>query len=167
VFKYEGEQFINFQNKKVLEVKDNKDEEGHAVGVKNNSGGRHQKWTVVYLDKAGKTKGKGFDKEFGFHRNRPFYIRSRMPMKRVAECIGASNVTLKRFRKNVRQQQWYFDPVSKTLKNNYWKSHSLHLQGSNIRCLSTTSRWWQLFRREGTFVANEKGRVLDVSGAVD
>lgn len=88
-------------------------------------------------------------------------------MRRMAECIGASNVTLKRYVKNRKAQQWYFDPISKTLKNNYWKSHSLHLQNSNVRCLSTTSRWWQIWRNQGAFVVNEKGRVLDVSGAVD
>jgi len=48
-------------------------------------------------------------------------------MKRIAECVGASNVTLKRYAKNRKAQQWFFDPVTKTLKNNYWKSHSLHL----------------------------------------
>ena len=96
----------------------------------------------MYLDKADKTETKGLDKDYGFHRNRPFYIRSRMPMKRLAECISASNVTLKRYAKSRKAQQWFFDPISKTVKNNYWKSHSLNLQGSNMRCLSTNSRWW-------------------------
>jgi hypothetical protein len=36
--------------------------------------------------------------------NRPFYLRSRLPMKRVAEAIGANNVALKRWRKNVTGQ---------------------------------------------------------------
>jgi len=92
-------------------------------------------------------------------------------MKRIIECIGANNVTLKRWRNNVRQQQWYFDNVSKTIKNNYWKSHSLDIQSNggstNIRCTTTNSRWWQLFRYQGAFVVNEKGKVLDVSGNVD
>jgi hypothetical protein len=41
-----------------------------------------------------------------------------MPMKRLAECVGANNVTLKRYVKSRMAQQWFFDPVSKTLKNN-------------------------------------------------
>jgi hypothetical protein len=53
------------------------------------------------VDKAKPVPSKGFNKEFGFHINRPFYIQSRMPMQRIAECIGASNVTLKNWRKNV------------------------------------------------------------------
>lgn len=91
---------MNFNNKKVLEVKGKKDEEGQSVGVFSNNGGNHQRWTVLYVDQAGKTEEKGLDKEFGFHRNRPFYIRSRLPMKRIAECVGASNVQLKRYVKN-------------------------------------------------------------------
>jgi hypothetical protein len=84
-------------------------------------------WNVVYVDKADKIQDKGMSNEFGFHINRPFYIRSRLPFGRVAECHGANNVWLKKWRKNVRQQQWYFDGVSKTIKNNYWKSHSLDI----------------------------------------
>jgi hypothetical protein len=142
VFKYENDQFINWRNNKVVEIQNRKDEEGAPVGVNSNNRGTHQQWTVVYLDKSKTPDLKGFDKDFGLDRNRPFYIRSKLPFKRVAECIGASNVTLKRWRNNTRQQQWFFDPISKTIKNNYWKSHSLSLQGNNARCLGTNSRWW-------------------------
>jgi hypothetical protein len=48
-------------------------------------------------------------------------------MKRIAECVGANNVVLKRWRNNAKGQQWYFDNVSKTIKNNQWKSHSLDI----------------------------------------
>jgi hypothetical protein len=44
------------------------------------------------------------DNEFGFYRNRPFYFRSRLPMKRVAELVSARYIRLKRYRKNVREQ---------------------------------------------------------------
>jgi hypothetical protein len=110
--------------------------------------------------------------EFGFHINRPFYIRSRLPFQRVAECHGANNVWLKRWRgKNVRQQQWYFDNVSKTIKNNYWKSHSLDIQSNgrsnNVRCTTTNSRWWQMWRYQGASVVNDKGKVLEVQSGLD
>jgi len=142
--------FVNPTNNKVLDVTGSKDEEGSAVIVNtqnnNKANNANQRWKIIYLDKAEKVRTKGFNKEFGFHINRPFYIRSRMPMQRVAECHGANNVWLKRWRKNVAAQQWYFDEVSKTLKNNYWKSHSLDIQSngnsSNVRCTTTNSRWW-------------------------
>jgi len=41
-----------------------------------------------------------------------------MPMGRVAEAIGANNVTLKTKRVNVKGQQFFYDNVSKTVKSN-------------------------------------------------
>jgi hypothetical protein len=46
----------------------------------NKSNNANQRWKIIYLDKAEAIRTKGFNKEFGFHINRPFYIRSRMPM---------------------------------------------------------------------------------------
>jgi hypothetical protein len=79
--------------------------------------GANQRWKIIYVDKAESVLTKGVDEDFGFHRNRPFYFRSRMPFQRVAECVGANNVVLKRWRKNVLGQQFYFDPKSKTLRS--------------------------------------------------
>jgi hypothetical protein len=82
-------------------------DEGQAIIVNNRSGSKdnvNQRWKIIYLDKAAKIRTKGFNKEFGFHINRPFYIRSRMPMQRIAECHGANNVWLKRWRKNTTAQ---------------------------------------------------------------
>jgi hypothetical protein len=96
---------VNPSNNKVLDVTGNKDEEGQAVGVANRNGSQaNQRWKIIYLDQADKIRTKGFNKEFGFHINRPFYLRSRLPMKRIAECHGANNVWLKRWRKNVAAQ---------------------------------------------------------------
>jgi hypothetical protein len=100
----DGEFFVNPTNSKVLEIKDNKDEEGQALIVNSRNGDNkknaNQRWKVIYLDKAEAIRTKGFNKEYGMHINRPFYLRSRMPMQRVAECHGANNVWLKRWRKN-------------------------------------------------------------------
>jgi bacillopeptidase F (M6 metalloprotease family) len=146
LFKYEKSQFINWTNNKALSISGRKDEEGQAVIVDANQNRNDQKWRIVYLDKAEKTETKGLNEEFGFHINRPFYIRSRLPMQRVAECHGANNVWLRRWRKNALGQQWYFDEVTKTIKSQQWKSHSLDIQGNgasaNVRCTTTNSRWW-------------------------
>jgi hypothetical protein len=99
---------VNPTNNKLLEVASSKDEEGAAVIVNNRNNNKannvNQRWKIVYLDKAEAIRTKGFNKEFGFHINRPFYLRSRMPMQRIAECHGANNVWLKRWRKNVAAQ---------------------------------------------------------------
>jgi len=90
---------VNIRNKKVLDVKGGKDAEGQAVIAWGQHKGANQRWKIVYLDKAAKEPTTGLNKEFGFHMNRPFYLVSRLPMKRVAECVGANNMVLKRYTK--------------------------------------------------------------------
>jgi hypothetical protein len=68
-------------------------------------------------------------------------------MKRIAESIGASNITLKRWRKGVKAQQWKFDPVAKVIRNNYWTNYVMTIasngNSSNLRTISSiNSRWW-------------------------
>jgi hypothetical protein len=146
IFMYRRQNFVNIQSKKVLDVTGNRDQEGQPVIVWKRHNGWNQRWRVVYVDKAKKIPGKGWDGAFGFHINRPFYIRSRMPMKRVAECISANNVVIKRWAKGRTAQLFFFDSVSKTIKSQQWKHVSLDISGngssSNLRMTTTNSRWW-------------------------
>jgi hypothetical protein len=146
MFVYEGEFLSNINDNRVLDVKGGKDAEHTEVLVWKRHGKANQRWKIVYLDKAGPVETKGLNEEFGFHINRPFYIRSRLPMQRVLECHGANNIWLKRYRKNVPAQQFYFDEVSKTVKSQQWKDRSLTIQSrggsSNLHMTTTDSRWW-------------------------
>jgi hypothetical protein len=86
--------------------------------------------------------------------------------------LGGTNMVLKRWRNNQRQQQFFFDEVSKTIRNNYWKNYCLDIQSNgrsnNLRTVSgINSRWWQLFRNRDGFVANERGKVIAVDGGLD
>jgi len=65
---------------------------------------KQQEWTVIYLDKSKDEDTKGFNEEYGFYINRPFYLRSRMPFHRVAECRGASDARIFRWRANTTAQ---------------------------------------------------------------
>jgi len=85
---------------RALDVADSKDVEGGLVKAMKFTKKPNQKWKVVYVDKSVKDATSGLNKDTGFHINRPFYFRSRLPMKRVAEVIGANNIVLKRWRKN-------------------------------------------------------------------
>jgi hypothetical protein len=136
MFKYEatsekkGERvgyFLNFRNGKALDVSGGKDEEGRPVIVWNKHNGANQKWGVVYLDEAEKIQTKGLNEDFGFHVNRPFYIKSRMLFGRVAELVGASNIVLKRYVKGRTEQQFYFDGATKTVKSQRYKNKSLDI----------------------------------------
>lgn len=145
IWRYDGTFFTNIQNKKVIEVQHGKDIEGYTVINANRSGSRRQRWRVVYTDKMGKEaydKTGVTDKTFGFKVNTKFYFVSRLPMNRVAEAVGASNIVLKRYAKNRVAQQFFFDAVSKTIKSQQWKGRSFKMNGSNLQLYPTDARWW-------------------------
>lgn len=108
------------KDKRVLDVTGDKDEEGNTLAISKAKEKHHsQMWKIVYADKAEKTRTKGHNDHFGMDINRPFFLVSRFPMKRVLECIGASNIvikTLHRQRKNLGQQ-FFFDEKTKTIKS--------------------------------------------------
>jgi len=85
--------FVNVRGK-VLDVQGGKDAEGTNVQSWKKNGSKAQKWTIIYADKKDEIRSKGTNKKFGFDINRPFYLQSRMAMKRVVECWGASNIIL-------------------------------------------------------------------------
>jgi hypothetical protein len=110
-----------------------------------------QTWQVVYVDKSDETwEKKGLNEEFGFHINRPFYLVSELPFNRVMEMLGNTQVLQKRWRNNQKAQQWWFDEVSKTVRNNQWKNYCFDIQSGGkiprIRANGVTSRWYQMFR---------------------
>jgi hypothetical protein len=127
-----------------------------------------QRWKIVYTDEAEKERSEGFDKDHGLYINRPFYIKSRMPFGRVMESIGASNVTLKKWRNNAKAQQWTFDRVTNTIRNENWKNYALDMQGTNLVTRTVNSKWNQMFRMKGAFLTVEReNKVADVSGGLD
>jgi hypothetical protein len=147
MWRYKNGYFTNYKDKRVFTVQDNKDQEAQPVEAKDRLGGRNasQLWTVSYLHK---TKGSEFrkkgqmSKDAGLRVMEPFYLRSKLPMQRVAECVGASNVTLKKWVNNRKAQQWRFDSVSKTIKNMNWTSYVFSMEGTNLRCRTMNSRWF-------------------------
>lgn len=163
MFKYnEGKYFENVKSGKVLEVTGGADKEGQSiiVGIKGTPAKgsaaakgkadvkniKHQHWNVVYLDEAKKEPTKGLYKPFGFHINRPFVILSLMPMRRVVEVVGAKNLVIRQKVFGKREQQFYFDITTKTIKSvayNY-RSFNIEKQGrsSNIGVWNTNARWF-------------------------
>jgi hypothetical protein len=61
-------------------------------------------------------------------------------MHRVAECVGANNMVLKRYSKGRLGQQFYYDGVSRTVRSQQWKNYALEIQSnggsSNLRFTS-------------------------------
>jgi hypothetical protein len=77
---------------------------------------------------------------------RPFYIRSRMPMRRVIECVSNAYLRHKRWYKNRKAQHWVFNNVSKTIQGNYWKNRAIEItsngKSQTLRMNTPNSRWW-------------------------
>jgi hypothetical protein len=94
MFKVDGEFIYNIQNKEVLDVIAGQDIEGQRCSFYKRHGGKNQRWRIVYVDEAPKPSTKGMNKEFGFYINRPFYIVSKLPMRRVLDIQGGRNVDL-------------------------------------------------------------------------
>jgi len=138
--------FVN-QNGKVLDVSGGQDKEGQKTIVWKKHGGANQRWTIVYVDKAKPIQTKGYNEEFGFHINRPFYIVSRLPMGRVVQAQGNNWIRMNRWVKNRAAQRWKFDGVKKAIYNMNWTSWHMEIYNKgnhkNVAIGSSNqSRWW-------------------------
>jgi len=75
------------------------------------------------MDEKKPAPGKGLNKEFGFHINRPFLIVSQLYQERFVYYHPNSYAyTYNRTNKPNTRMSWYFDQGSKTIKtkaNNY------------------------------------------------
>jgi hypothetical protein len=121
---------VNVQNRKVLDVVGARDAEGQNVQVYNRHNRPNQRWTIVYLDKKGKERHQGKNTQFGFFIRRPFYIESRMPMRRVIEVVGGRNLVIKSRVYNRRTQLFVFDQVSKTIQSQAYRGKSFDIQNA-------------------------------------
>jgi hypothetical protein len=109
------------------------------------NGGLNQQWDLIYADEYPDEPTKGqLNKEFNFYVQRPFYIVSQMGSGRYLELIDGRNVVIKT-RNERTSQLWYFDQVSKTVKNKS-NNQSFDITSSgkskNLQCWSTNSGWW-------------------------
>ena len=104
---------------------------------------------MIYVDEGidGFLPTSGLDPGSGYYINRPFYFVSRLPMRRVAECIGANNMVIKRYAKGRTAQQFYYDIKTRTVRSQQWKNYAMEIQSnggsSNLRMTSSiNSNWW-------------------------
>jgi len=79
----------------------------------------------------------------GFRVDEPFYIQSRMPMKRV---MGGTSWVYMQTWTGAKTQQWKYDLTSKTIKSIQYPSYSLQIynngKGPYAQITTTNSRWW-------------------------
>lgn len=139
------------------------DKEASQVHHLKDANGQHQKWKVLYLDEKKPTPGKGFNKEFGFHIGRPFLMVSQVYQERFLYYHPNSYVYgYNRSNKPDSRLSWYFDQGSKTIKSKAVGTVSVSLSGGNMRMLTTTSSWFQLWKMNGPYLTNIKGQVASL-----
>jgi len=102
--------------------------------------------------------------------NRPFYIVSDLIFNRVATVYSSKNIVIQT-RTDKKEQQWFFDEVSKTIKSVAFKDLSLDLRGGNLYAYKTDSKWYQLFKYvDGRFqcenyMSGKQNYVFEVSAS--
>lgn len=86
---------MNAQNGQALDVSGGRDAEGRNVQTWRKHNGLNQRWKILYLDDKKAEPTTGLDEESGLHRNRPFYIVSRLPKRRCVEVVGGRRLVIK------------------------------------------------------------------------
>jgi hypothetical protein len=71
-----------------MDVSGNRDVEGQNIITYRKHNGLNQRFALLYLDQKKAEPTSGLDDDTGFYRNRPFYIVSRLPKRRVLEVVG-------------------------------------------------------------------------------
>jgi hypothetical protein len=162
---------MNYKTSKVLEVAGGKDQEGQNVQVAKKNGSTQQKWRILYADKMKARATKGLDAEWGFHLNRPFYIRTKMITGRTVEALPNGNLVLRTIFKDRKPQMFTFSGIAKTIESIEYPGKSLDIEESgksaNLRLFKTNARWFQMFRIKGDYLVNERGLVVEIQGNRD
>ena len=88
----------------MISIKGKEDKEAQPLIVEDRRGDASQRWRVVYTNAMGseaiRKKGEMSKNGTGFIVDEVFYLRSNLPFGRVAECVGANNVVLKKYTKS-------------------------------------------------------------------
>jgi hypothetical protein len=130
-----------------------------------------QTWKLLYIEEMKPILKGQLDKTFGLFVKRPFLILSQLPMKRALTVVDGRNIIIKRKKDEDKDQQFFFDGVTKTIKSVSHKTRCLDIQNAgkskNMQIFETNSRWFQLFKVEGDLIINDKGLALDVEGGID
>ena len=127
LYKAEGNLLINVYDNRALTVTSSRDSEGSNVSIEDITDTPNQKWTILYLDTMEATRTHGFNIDFGFYINRPFYIISRMWMNRTISVVGENNLVIKNRIDGKNTQKFVFDESSKTIKSVGFYSKSIEI----------------------------------------
>jgi hypothetical protein len=129
-----------------LDVKGGQDAEGRHIRSENGSKKLSQEWDIIYADDMPDEPKKGeLSEDFGLYVERPFHIVSQMPGRRYIDVIDGKKVVIKTTN-SFDSQVWYFDQVTKTIRNKQYANVSLSAKNSGrdrrMEIYSTSSGWF-------------------------
>jgi hypothetical protein len=145
MFRAQGEFIVN-EKGKVMEVYQGLDNENQNIVVSNKNGKVEQRWKIVYVDKypGEPTKGQ-MNTKFGLYVERDFHIVSALSTNKYLDLDNSNRYTVINTPNGRKQQVWYFDQKSLTIKTRY-NNRSLDIYNSgrtkNMQIWSTNGKWW-------------------------
>lgn len=158
--------FLTNEKGKVLDVSGGADTEGRNCLFWKKHGGINQQWTVLYLDELPPEPKIGdYIPEYGLKWKVDFYLISQIASRRYMDTLSNNNVVKT---PNGRvTQKFYFDYKTKTIKsksNNYSFNIASSGNSSNMQLAGTNSQWYQIFKMDGAYIVNTRGKVVTVLG---
>jgi len=160
---------MNVHNSKTLEVYQNKEFEGANVVLGTKGTGVHQRWTVVYADKAPNVPKPGDHvPEWGFRYNKDFHVVTALPSGRYLTAIATGTNVVIKVSNGQSAQKWYFDYKRRAIVSR-WNGQVLTQTSNNIRYATFASSGRNVHlanhKYDGTYITNVRdSRVFDVYG---
>jgi hypothetical protein len=118
MFRFVNGNIQGVKDKRVMDVSNYQDKEGRRVGFYRRHNKSNQQFDIVYADEWKPDPKKGeLNTDFNLIVEKPFYIQSRMAGKRVVYSNDASHLRIHKHIRNDDRMLFFFDNVSKTIKN--------------------------------------------------
>lgn len=119
MFRAQGEFIVN-EKGKVIAVSGGLDDENRNIVMEQKNGKIHQRFKIVYVDDhpGEPTKGQ-MNNKFGLYVERDFHIISALSNKKYIDLDNSNRYLVTKTPNGRRQQVWYFDQRSLTIKSRY------------------------------------------------
>ena len=119
MFRLQGEFVVNDKGK-VMDIQSGLDQENQNMIMSDKNGKVSQRWKIIYVDQyeGEPTKGQ-MNSKFIFYVERDFHIVSAMSSHKYLDLDVSNRFMSLKTSNGRRQQIWYFDQKSLTIKSRY------------------------------------------------
>jgi hypothetical protein len=119
MFRSQGDFVIN-EKGKVIAVSGGLDDENRNIVMEQKNGKVHQRWKIVYVDEyKDEPKKREMNTKFGLYIERDFHIVSAMGNNKYLDLEMSNRYPVIKTPNGRKQQVWYFDQKSLTIKSRF------------------------------------------------